>query len=523
MKSKQTKQEIVNQILDSGFLVNPNFLNQKLEDLNLKEILEIAKKEGVLFIDSDILVILKKNIKGMNWVDFEASKAMFEKGNKKPYEKFVNMSSIPAAKKQLEKRKVKITSIYQEKSKKREVLDFVAYYNQRFRAIEGILSQRQELQNPISIARLKSKKDKETVSLIGMVKSKNYTKNQNLIISIEDESGEINVLINKNKPELYNLGKDIVLDEVIGVVGVNAENIVFANNILWPDIPLSKEFKKSPEEEYAVFTADLHVGSKMFLENEFNQFLEWINCRAGNETQKKIASKVKYIFIVGDLIDGVGIYPNQEKELKIKDFYEQYSVCAEFLKKIPEHIELIICPGNHDAMRIAEPQPVLYEDFAKPIWNLPNVTMISNPGIVNIGGSETFPGFDVFLYHGYSFDFYVPNVESIRNSGGYDRADMIMKFLLQRRHLAPTHTSTLFLPETNEDPLVIKTIPDFFVSGHIHNKPIVANYRNITTISCGCWQSKTPFQEKVGHNPGPSKIPVVNLKTRDVKILRFDR
>jgi len=261
----------------------------------------------------------------------------------------------------------------------------------------------------------------------------------------------------------------------------------------------------------------------MFLDKEFGQFLSWINCEVGNETQKSIAEKVKYIFIAGDLIDGVGIYPNQEEELIVRDVYEQYAICAELLKKIPSHIELIICPGNHDAMRIAEPQPELYRDFAKPIWDLPNATLVSNPAVVNIESSNNFPGFDVLLYHGYCFDYYVPNVESIRNSGGYDRADLIMKFLLQRRHLAPTHTSTLFLPETTEDPLVIKTIPDFFVTGHIHNKPVVANYRNITMLSCGCWQSQTPFQEKVGHNPGPAKFPVVNLKTRDVKILRFDK
>ena len=95
-----------------------------------------------------------------------------------------------------------------------------------------------------------------------------------------------------------------------------------------------------------------------------------------------------------------------------------------------------------------------------------------------------------------------------------------MKFLLQRRHLAPTHTSTLYIPDTAKDPLVIEKIPDFFVSGHIH-KATTANYRNITLISGSCWQSKTSFQEKVGHNPEPSRIPIANLKTRKMKILKF--
>jgi DNA polymerase II small subunit len=95
-----------------------------------------------------------------------------------------------------------------------------------------------------------------------------------------------------------------------------------------------------------------------------------------------------------------------------------------------------------------------------------------------------------------------------------------MKFLLKRRHLSPTHGGCPYIPDSEEDPLVIKKIPDFFATGHIH-KTSVANYRNITLISGSCWQSKTAFQEKVGHHPEPSRVPLINLQTREVKILKF--
>ena len=75
---------------------------------------------------------------------------------------------------------------------------------------------------------------------------------------------------------------------------------------------------------------------------DFGRFLKWINCELGNESQKQIASKVKYIFILGDLVDGCGVYPDQEKELVIKDIKEQYKACADFLSKIPKKIKLII-------------------------------------------------------------------------------------------------------------------------------------------------------------------------------------
>jgi len=206
--------------------------------------------------------------------------------------------------------------------------------------------------------------------------------------------------------------------------------------------------------------------------------------------------------------------------LEIKDIYKQYEKAAEFLKQIPKHIQVIICPGNHDALHLAEPQPAFNLKYVQPLLEISNVKLVSNPSIINICADENFSGFDVLLYHGYSFDYYVANVDSIRNQGGYNRADLIMKFLLKRRHLAPTYTSTPYLPVHKEDPLLIKKIPDFFITGHIHYS-IASNYRNITLISGSCWQSKTSFQEKVGHEPQPARVPIVNLKTREIKIIKF--
>lgn len=491
----QKKREIIEVFLKKGFLISSELLN-KINDIEnmcgITDLLETCQ--------SDESIIIPKN--PGNAAGAEAKQKIVEAGHKQ------------------QGTKINVVYSYKEEPKKREPQDFVDHFNNRYKAIEKILKQRQELKSTVSINKIANKKEKESIAVIGIVSSKQTTKNGNLMLLVEDPTGQKKVIVNKNKPALFREARDIVLDEVIGVVGVNVEAVIFANNIIWPDIPIKDLKKSGQEEKYALFLSDLHVGSSKFLPDDFEKFLKWINGNAGNDQQRRIAENVECIFIAGDLVDGCGIYPEQDKELLTKDIYQQYKECASLLAEIPNKIPLIICPGNHDAMRISEPQPLLSREFAKPIYDLSNAIMVSNPSMINISSTEDFEGFDVMMYHGYSFDYYVAEVDSLRSQGGYDRADLIMKFLLKRRHLAPSHLSTQYIPDVKKDHLVIEKVPDIFISGHIH-KTATANYRN-TTLLCGsCWQGKTLFQEKVGHNPEPSRVPVINLQTREVKVLKF--
>jgi len=415
---------------------------------------------------------------------------------------------------------VKVKFNFVEEPCKRSLQDFVALFNSRYNQLSKILRGRQELSGATSIGRVLQNKERERTAIIGLVLDKRQTAKGNFIITLEDPTGTIKVIITQRNPNLLEQAKDIVYDEVIGITGSCGDKVVFVDSIMHPDIPLTKELKKGPEEVYAAFLSDIHVGSKMFLEEEFTRFIKWVCGKSGNEDQKKMASKLQYIFIIGDLVDGIGIYPGQEEELVLKDIKAQYKKFAEYISQIPKEIKIIICPGNHDAMRLAEPQLAVYPDMAEDLYSLPNVIMVSSPSIINIGSSEKFSGFDVLMYHGFSFSFYASNVESIRNNGGFDRSDLIMKFMLKRRHLAPTHTSTLYIPQ-DVDHLVIKDIPDFFVTGHLH-KSTVANYRNITMLSGSCFQATTAFQVKLGHHPEPGRVPVVNLQTRKMKVMNFN-
>jgi len=197
---------------------------------------------------------------------------------------------------------VKIVASYEYKNKKKDVQDFVNYFKKRYESLKKILLYRAELQESISIARLARKQERESVSLIGIVIDKSQTKNDNIKLVLEDPTGTYQVLVTKNKEETYNLAKDIVLDEVIGLTGVLGQKIVFCNSLYFPEIPINHELKKSPDEVYAVFISDIHFGIKNFLGSDFMKFILWIKGEYGNDQQRNIASKVKYLFVTGDIV-----------------------------------------------------------------------------------------------------------------------------------------------------------------------------------------------------------------------------
>ncbi|MBN2141755.1 metallophosphoesterase [Candidatus Woesearchaeota archaeon] len=479
---------IIDSLLDKGILLSPELIEDK-ESLDLLESADPSIFEGVDVIDHDFI---KKNI---------------------------------IERKREEHKDYEIIFSYEKKPKKISLNDFVSYFNRRFEGLSKYLRQRVEFQGATSIARIKSKNDRDRVALIGLVYEKNFTKKNNLILTLEDPTGTINVIVSQDREEVYAAAKEAMLDEVIGIEGSisnkdGSSPAIFANQFFVPDVPSVKELKKGPVEEYAIFLGDLHFGSNVFLKKPFEDFLAWISGEKGSAEQKRIASKVKYILCTGDLVEGVGVYPGQEEDLEINDIKEQYDLFAEYLKKIPNHIRIFIIPGNHDAGRLSEPQQPIRHEYAKSLQTIPNVVLLSNPSIVRIGIREDFPGFDVLIYHGYSMIYYANNIESIRNAGGQKRPDLIMKYLLQRRHLAPSHTSNLYIPDTDEDPMILKHIPDFFVTGHIH-RVSVGQYKNITLLNCSCWTDVTEDQEKRGLEPQPGKLPIVNLKTREVKIINL--
>lgn len=378
--------------------------------------------------------------------------------------------------------------------------DFINYFRSRYNKIKSMIERKMN-RRAYPLNKIYKRKGENDVFVVGIVSDVNATTKGHKRVEIEDEDTTFTVILMKDKIAKGELPNDILLDEVIGFVGYvpDSGNIMFANECIRPDLTPKKP-KSTEEKIYAAFLSDIHVGSYEFLEDSFRKFIKFLNGDVKNGLEEKIVSRLKYISIAGDLIDGVGIYPGQEYDLYDVDIMSQYSEIAAYIEQIPEHIHVIISPGNHDALRPAEPQPMFPNKILKLFNKLDNITFLSNPGYVNVHG------LDFLVYHGRSFDDIIGQIPSAK----YTEPASIMKELLKRRHLCPTYGGRCPIAPEDEDYLVIHNEPDIFHTGHIHINGH-GNYKGTIMVNSGTFQEQTEFQKKMGIHPTPARVPILDL------------
>ncbi len=385
--------------------------------------------------------------------------------------------------------------------------DWVTYFNDRFKRLRDLLLIK-DSSGIVSVSAIRDMPQGSDVKTIVMVSNisispvKKYT-----VFDIEDSTGSYRGI-------LTSQDQDLLADQVVLIKGRKFKDALFIKEIVYPDIQVKDSKPKEIEDSYALFMSDIHVGSKLFAKDAFELFLKWINQEVSEYSS--IAKLVKFIVISGDLVDGVGVYPNQEKELEIKGLREQYEAFFSLFDRVPKRIKLLISQGNHDATHIAEPQPKLDPRFSEPVYRLQNAIMLSNPYQVNlvIGGSKT----NLLSYHGFSIPYYADTIQKYNKMNPQD-IEEIMKLHLKSRHLAPTHGSSQVVPLTR-DYLVIDETPDIYATGHIH-KVLASKYKETILINSSCWQYQTSYQKKYGMNPDIAKIPIVNLRDKTFQILDF--
>lgn len=384
---------------------------------------------------------------------------------------------------------------------------FIEYFRSRFKKIEGILRRRIDMRDAVTIGNTLRMPLKSKVKVIGIVTRKR-TSGRRLFLDIEDDEDSITVLASDQ--ETVRKGLSILVDQVICVAAVKyKQDLLIAKDFIWPDIPMQPP-RRSEEPVCAALLADVHVGSVHFREDLFTRFISWLRGDIGNPRHRKLASRVKYLVIAGDLVDGIGIYPNQLEELEISSIREQYEEAARMLAEVPDHVEIIILPGNHDAVRNSLPQPPIGREYAESLHDDGRIRFLGNPCRLQLNGVEA------YISHGKALD------EILSQVPGMDFQHPIrgMELLLRCRHVAPTYGSSTPIAPAREDRLVIESPPDIFQMGHIHVHGR-KKYKGTTLISSGSWQDQTPFQKRVNLVPSVGIAPIVDLQTHRVEELDF--
>jgi DNA polymerase II small subunit len=337
----------------------------------------------------------------------------------------------------------------------------------------------------------------ESLFIAGLIMEKKIKKNS-YNLTIDDQSGSLETFAYDE--DLKKQISSLILDQMVMIELENnskRKNHVI-KKIFSLDVP-DRIPNRSHSEVYSVLISDLHIGSKFFMEDEFQMFLNWLN---GKEENRDIVSKIKYVCICGDLIDGIGIFPHQDRELLEKDSFSQMEHATNLLAKIPKHIKVFMIPGNHDLGRRALPQPAIPRKYADKIYSLSNITMLGNPCMINIEGVKT------LMFHGQSLDDTIATIPGL----SYSKPAEAMKILLKSRHLSPIYGQRTPIAPELEDMMVVEDVPDIFHSGHVHVID-VDSYKGTLVVNSGAWQTQTPFQRAMGITPTPGIAIVVNLAT----------
>ncbi|HWQ48770.1 MAG TPA: DNA-directed DNA polymerase II small subunit [Methanosarcina sp.] len=395
-----------------------------------------------------------------------------------------------------------------------EYMQFVQYFRDRYSRISEIIRGRINARPIESLKRRSFRRGgdggSEEISIIGMVSDISSTTNGHKILSLEDPTGSFSVLIRNSDKELFEFASKILLDEIIGVTGsvTNDGSLMLATKLIQPDVPNNVQ-RRIESYGKAILISDVHVGSSQFMEDAWLDFLDFLKGESDSESMRELAASIRYLVVAGDIVDGIGIYPDQEMELDILDVYDQYRKAAEYLREIPEHIRVIISPGNHDAVRQAEPQPALPENIQA--YFPQNIVFVGNPAFLELDGVR------ILIYHGRSIDDLVASIPGI----SYQEPAGAVLEMLKRRHLAPTYGSRVSISPEKKDYFIIDPVPDIIHTGHVHTLG-VQRYKNVLLVNSGTWQGQTEFQKRVNLVPVPARVPIVDLENFDVKILAFD-
>lgn len=378
---------------------------------------------------------------------------------------------------------------------------YIEYFRNRYVKVSRIFSERGIPH--IQVANLATLPEKEQANIVGMIREKREVK-ERVFLDVEDLSGSASLLVPQSADAKLKDAVRLLVEDLVCAFTVKKTGANVVQDIILPEIPFSQP-RGGEEDVYAVFTSDMHFGSKSLIHPLLAKFERWLRCEIGDAKQREIASKTKYLVIAGDLVEGIGVYPEQLNDLEVISIQDQYEMAANYLNQLPPHIEVIVSPGNHDATQQALPQPFPSAQVAQRLHSIPRIHLAPNPCMVSLHGVR------VLVYHGQAIEDIAQRVAGVKIT----EPVKAMEYMLKVRHLAPIYGGKTPIAPQVEDNLVIQEVPQIMVVGHIHVFD-VGNYRGTLLIGAGAWQKQTDYQVKLGITPTPGIVAAVNLKTLEV-------
>ncbi len=384
------------------------------------------------------------------------------------------------------------------------VEEFIKFIRVRFDKLKPLVSRWVDLE-PIPIAELRNKTSRngDNLFIVGMIMEKNSMKDGSIKIILEDESGALNVIFRRDS-KAWELAERTPLDSVIGVRGTYINGKLYGESIFLPDVR-NDEVLGGRHYGRVVMISDVHIGSRYFNEGAFERFLRWL--------RSEDARDVKYLMICGDLVDGIGVYPNQEEELRISDVYKQFEYAGKFLSRVPSWIKVIYIPGNHEPVRQAEPQPELQSEYLNVLLDAnQNIVALPNPSMVRIGD------LNFLLYHGRSLNAVMKHIPGLQPVSPQTVVEA-MSWILRLRNLAPIYGEHPISPE-GRDWLLIENPPNVLHTGHVHVYG-VGDYKGVKLINSGTFENETPYIRSLGIEVTVGNVPVINLRDLEIEIMNF--
>ena len=175
----------VKNLINLGYLVDESILNliEKIDEDNFYRLIEGLKKENTFIINNDL--IKKILVNDINVV-----------------KEFTHVNRFT-------------------------VQDFVKNLNVRYSALQNILIKRLEFSDLVSINKIGI----GNATVIGLIKEKNEKENE-IVLSLEDPTGELQVVMPTP------MGEKLNLDDVVAVSGRVNNKILFAEKLIYPDVPI---------------------------------------------------------------------------------------------------------------------------------------------------------------------------------------------------------------------------------------------------------------------------------------------